>query len=324
MDATTSTSLAVQVSEHAFQFSRIINAPRSLVYQVWTNPAHFKLWWGPHTFTTECEMDARVGGRYSATMISPEGERNPLKGEFLELIPNEKIVMTMVTQGHTSEWHAIVNQARGLAADAPSANPLATITFEDFEGKTKITIKQEFVNNVDRDAFLKLGSVIGWGQSFVKMDSLLATLASEDEFYHFRTVNAPAALVWKAWSNVEHVAKWWGPNGFTNTFTKFDLRTGGLWLYTMHGPDGTDYPNWMGFEEVIPQQRIAYRHGEFQDDPNAFFGEISFSEVEGNRTQIILRLRLASREARDGMFQYGVFEGGDQTLSRLEAFVQTV
>jgi uncharacterized protein YndB with AHSA1/START domain len=312
----------VNLTENAFQFTRIVNAPRALVYQVWTEAAHFKLWWGPHTFINTCSMDARVGGHYTVTMISPEGEKNPLRGEFLELIPSEKIVMTMVTEGHTPEWHAIVNAARGLPADAPAANLVATITLEDWDGKTKITIEQRFENNIDRDAFLQLGSVIGWDQSLVKMGNLLATLATEREFIITRTLSAPPALVWQVWSDPVHLAKWWGPNGFTNTIASHDLRTGGEWLYTMHGPDGTDYPNWMRFKEVVPQERIAYDHGSFPDDPEAFQGEVTFEAVGESQTQVTLRIVLASAALRDGMFEFGVFEGGDQTLSRLQEYVK--
>ncbi len=66
------------LTENAFHFTRILDAPRALVYRMWTEAAHFKLWWGPHTFSNTCTMDARVGGRYAVTMISPQGEENPL------------------------------------------------------------------------------------------------------------------------------------------------------------------------------------------------------------------------------------------------------
>ncbi|MGN6569752.1 MAG: SRPBCC domain-containing protein, partial [Flavipsychrobacter sp.] len=66
-----------------------------------------------------------------------------------------------------------------------------------------------------------------------------------------RTLNAPVDLVWEAWTNPEHVANWWGPNGFTNTISKMDMQAGGEWNLVMHGPDGTDYDNKSIFREVI-------------------------------------------------------------------------
>jgi uncharacterized protein YndB with AHSA1/START domain len=75
-----------------------------------------------------------------------------------------------------------------------------------------------------------------------------------------RTLNAPIDLVWEVWTKPEHIAKWWGPNGFTNTITTMDMRPGGEWHLVMHGPDGTDYKNKSIFKEVIPKKKIVYEH----------------------------------------------------------------
>lgn len=318
-------AITLDVQEQAFTLTRMFDAPVAMVYKAWTDAEQFSRWWGPHTFTNpQCEIDLRVGGKFLVVMTSPEGEANPLRGEFLEIVPNEKIVLRMFTDDHTQAWHQIVNAARGVAPDAKPANLLTTIRFEAENGKTKLTVTQSFDNNVDRDAFLQLGSVIGWGQSFAKMESLLATLATEREFIHLRTLNAPLELVWKVWSDPKHLEKWWGPNGFRNTITHHELKAGGEWIYTMHGPDGTDYPNWMRFDVVEPLTRIAYTHGAMPDDPNAFKGEITFSDAGDNKTAVKLRVTLASGELRDGMFKYSVFEGGDQTLSRWDAYLSNL
>lgn len=75
-----------------------------------------------------------------------------------------------------------------------------------------------------------------------------------------RTLNAPVELVWEVWTKPEHIANWWGPNGFTNTITKMDMIPGGEWNLVMHGPDGTDYKNKSIFKEVIPFKKIVYEH----------------------------------------------------------------
>lgn len=75
-----------------------------------------------------------------------------------------------------------------------------------------------------------------------------------------RTLNAPVALVWEVWTRPEHIAKWWGPNGFTNTITKMDVQPGGDWHLIMHGPDGTDFQNKSIFKEVVHQQKIVFQH----------------------------------------------------------------
>jgi uncharacterized protein YndB with AHSA1/START domain len=65
-----------------------------------------------------------------------------------------------------------------------------------------------------------------------------------------KMLNAPVSLVWEAWTNPEHIANWWGPDGFTNTIHTMDMTPGGEWNLTMHGPDGTDYKNKSIFKEI--------------------------------------------------------------------------
>ena len=95
-----------------------------------------------------------------------------------------------------------------------------------------------------------------------------------------RTLNAPVELVWEAWTNPEHIANWWGPNGFTNTITKMDLTPGGEWLLVMHGPDGTDYKNKSIFKEIVPHKKIVFEH----IAPN-FIATIDF-EAQGEKTHL--------------------------------------
>src|SRR5271156_6753607 len=76
-----------------------------------------------------------------------------------------------------------------------------------------------------------------------------------------RIVDAPRELVWEAWTDPKHVAQWWGPRGFSTTIEEMDVRPGGVWRHTMHGPDGTNYPNKSVFTEVVKHERIAFSHG---------------------------------------------------------------
>src|SRR5262245_18776976 len=94
---------------------------------------------------------------------------------------------------------------------------------------------------------------------------------SDREMVTQRAINAPRALVWKAWTDPEQVQQWWGPNGFKTTIHEMDVRVGGVWRFIMHGPDGTDYSNRMTYSEVVQNERLVFRHGEdIDDDPNAF------------------------------------------------------
>ena len=84
-------------------------------------------------------------------------------------------------------------------------------------------------------------------------DGNSAEALSDREFANSRVFDAPPERVFRAWTDPNHLAQWWGPKGFTNTFEEFDLRPGGPWRFVMHGPDGTDYKNHSVFGEANEQ-----------------------------------------------------------------------
>ena len=79
-------------------------------------------------------------------------------------------------------------------------------------------------------------------------------------FNHSRDIPATPAQVFAAISTPERLARWWGPNGFTNTFSDFDFKSGGKWSLVMHGPDGANYPNDNVFGDIIPNQKVVVEH----------------------------------------------------------------
>lgn len=141
-------------------------------------------------------------------------------------------------------------------------------------------------------------------------------IGQDQEIVFTRVFNAPRQLVFDAWSNPEHLIQWWGPSGFTNTFHHIDVRPGGQWRFTMHGPDGVDYPNLVQFDEILPHERIAYTHSTGEEADPDFHVEVKFEE-QGEKTRLTLAMRFASTEARNSKVEFGVLEGGAQTLDRL-------
>src|SRR4051794_39313711 len=91
-----------------------------------------------------------------------------------------------------------------------------------------------------------------------------------------RGVKGPRELGVEAFTAVRHLSRWWGPEGFTTTTRSFEFRVGGEWDFVMHGPDGTDYQEWITWTEIAPPERIALLHGESRDDPNAFESVLTF------------------------------------------------
>ena len=136
-----------------------------------------------------------------------------------------------------------------------------------------------------------------------------------------RLVAAPRELVWKALTTPEHLQHFWGPDGFTNSYRQFDLKVGGQALFTMHGPDGTDYPNRFIFKTVEPPHLLCFDHDNGGEGPvdHKFIGELELTE-EGGKTKVELRMTEKDIASRDAIAKYAV-EGGLQNLDRLANFV---
>jgi uncharacterized protein YndB with AHSA1/START domain len=149
-----------------------------------------------------------------------------------------------------------------------------------------------------------------------------ATATADHEIVITRLISAPRELVFEAFKDRHHISQWWGPNGFTTTTYEMDVRPGGQWLFTMHGPDGTDYENRVRYTEVKPPERLAYDHdgGDGGDTMHSFKAVVTFVP-EAGKTRVTLRLVCASKEQHEFMTKFGAIEGGEQTLSRLESYV---
>ena len=171
-----SATAAVQVKtpDKDFVLTRTFDAPRALVFKEWTDPRQLARWWGPRGFTNPvCQMDLRPGGAFRVVMRGPDGAEYPLKGVFLEIDAPERLVMTMDLSEHPAEWLELYNQYRGKRKDAPAMKIVTTVTFEEQDGGTKLTVAQRFDSVTDRDANMKLGAAAGWSQSFERLDELL-------------------------------------------------------------------------------------------------------------------------------------------------------
>jgi len=133
-----------------------------------------------------------------------------------------------------------------------------------------------------------------------------------------RLFDAPVALVWEAWTRPEHIAQWWGPNGFTNTIHQMDLRPGGEWDLTMHGPDGMDYKNKSIFKEIIPNKKLVYEH---LTGPK-FIATILFEE-RGDQTFLTWRMVFESAEEYIRTVKTFRADGGlRQNVDKLAVYVR--
>ena len=232
------------VTEKEMIIIRVVDAPRELVWNAWVDPQQVAKWWGPKGFSTTIhEMDVKPGGIWRLTMHGPNGTDFPNESYFVEVIKHEKIVFE-----HTGS----------KAGKSSDANFRSTWTFEDLGGKTRITLTNAFVTSEALQHVIKTyGAVEGGKQTLGRLAEQVEK-ASSKEFVITRVFDAPWELVFKAWTEPERIAKWFGPKGVTVKSAKMDLRPGGSLHTCMATPDGHEMWGKMVYREILPPEKLVY------------------------------------------------------------------
>jgi len=137
--------------------------------------------------------------------------------------------------------------------------------------------------------------------------------ARDDEIVSERLLDAPPAVVFDAYRDPVRLARWWGPEGFTNTFQRFEFRPGGSWQFVMHGPDGTDYDNESQFVEITEPHQIVLEHLR----PMHRFLLTMTLEKEGSKTRLRWRMRFDTVAECERVKQF-VIPANEQNMDRLE------
>ncbi len=288
--------------------TKIVDAPCDLVFKAWTEAEHLQRWWGPEGFTApSVTSDAREGGAFRIVMRGPDGSDYPLTGTYREFDPPHRVVMDATASG---------------ADEKPALEAVTTLTFVDHDGKTEITVHERAVALIPGAGMMLAGMEAGMLQSLRRLDDFLSG-AVDRQIVIARLIEAPRELVFDAWTSTDHLEHWWGPNGFTLTTHEIDLRPGGSWRFTMHGPDGVDYPNELVYGQVVRPELITFEHGSPGTDDPSFDGMVSFDDFIG-KTFLSMRSVFTTKEHLDRVVeQHDAIEGGNQTLDRLVAYVAT-
>ena len=147
------------------------------------------------------------------------------------------------------------------------------------------------------------------------MNARINDTTADREILMTRVFDAPRELVYAAFIDRQHISNWWGPNGYRTTTHEMDVRPGGVWRFTMHDPDGTDYANLITYTEIVPGERIAYDHGGDLDHAD-FHTTITFTDEQG-QTRVTMHALFPTAEHRTAAAKFGAIEGGQQTLARL-------
>lgn len=156
----TAASHTKPLAEREVTITRVLNAPRALVFAAWTESTHLAQWWGPKGFTNPvCEIDARVGGALRIHMRAPDGAVYPMKGEIRELVAPERLVFTTIAVD-ASGHHLLEG--------------LTTVTFAEERGKTKLTVHARAVAVAELAIAYLQGMEMGWTGSIDKLEAFVA------------------------------------------------------------------------------------------------------------------------------------------------------
>ncbi len=252
----TATNEQNPVKEREFVSTRTVNAPAAVVYQAWTEREHVDKWWGPYGFaTTTSEMNVQPGGIWRYVMHGPDGTDYLNKITYREVEPNGRLVYHHEGEGALAHIHFDV-----------------TVTFEAEGNRTKLTMRMTCDTVADFKLIMNDFAKAGNKQHLDNLEAHLAAMSgNKQDFTITRTFNAPRQLVYDVFTRPEHMAKWWGPKGFTMLVNNMDLRPGGSYHYCMASPEG--YRMWGKFVYVNI------------DAPRSIVFINSFSDEEGNLTR---------------------------------------
>ena len=233
---------------------RLFHAPRELVFKMWTSRKHISNWWGPRGLTTTThEMDVRPGATWRFIMHGPDGRDYPNEIVYREIVEPERISYSHI-----------------------SSPPFeTTVTFTVKGDGTEVTARMEFESAQLRNRVAKdHGAVEGLQQTLERLDEEVSKVVNAGsavpEFVVTREFDAPRELVFKAWTERERLAAWWGPKGFKIRVAKLDLRPGGIFHYSMTTPAGDEWWGRFVYREISPPERLVYVN--------------SFSNAEGGVT----------------------------------------
>ncbi|MGH2403541.1 MAG: SRPBCC domain-containing protein [bacterium] len=304
--------------------TRVFGAPRELVWKAWTEPERIARWWGPKDFTAPAiKTDFRVGGRYHYCMHGPAG--SPFDkdlwstGVYEEIVPLQRIV---ATDSFADEQGNVVPASYyGMPGDLPMEFRI-TVTFEDDDGKTKLTLRHE---GLPAGAMAD-GASAGWNESLDKLAASLKTTFTikRDELKVImeRIFDAPREAVFKALTDPAAIPQWWGPRKYTTTVDRMDVRAGGEWRFIHRDEEGNEYA-FHGVFKAIEPPRLISQTFVFEGIPgeHEVLDTLTLKDLGDGRTKVTAVSTFANVEDLDGMVGSGMESGAVESWDRLEDYL---
>ncbi|HEX5437327.1 MAG TPA: SRPBCC domain-containing protein [Gemmatimonadaceae bacterium] len=325
--------------DHGLVITRTFEVPRALMFKAWTEPEHLVHWWGQPRGATMpfCTVDLRSGGLFRFCVKTADGGTLWGRGIYREIAEPERLVFDMAI---TDESGHVIEPPTGMPGEQR-----ITVSFTEHDGGTTLTIVHAGVEQASTDN--QTNYQLGWDESLDRLAERVASVAStitpsraehspfasgvragnvatdstsaaaDPEIVTTRVFDARRDLVFRAWTEPEHVVRWWGPDGFTTTIHQMDVRPGGEWRFIMHGPDGVDYRNEIVFVEVAPPERLVYDHG----PTPKFRTTVTFSDDSG-KTRLTMRMVfMTAADYERAITVFHADQGSEQTLARLGVYL---
>jgi uncharacterized protein YndB with AHSA1/START domain len=304
--------------------TRVLNAPRELVWRAWSDPGHIGQWWGPNDFrTTTSEFDLRAGGVWRFVMHGPDGRDYPNRVTFREVqAPG------LLSYHHDDDGDGAIRFE-------------TTVLFEERGDQTAVTMRALFPTAETLALVVReYGAAEGAQQNMVRLASYVAALKDagagpvssdfkveapgELQIVITRTFDAPAELLFRAMTAPEHVAQWWGPRGYAMVHCEMDFRPGGRWRFIQRDLEGNEHAFRGEFLAIEPPTRVVQT---FEYEPWA--GHVStetmtLTPMPDGRTSIEVVSVFSSVEDRDGMLSSGMEGGARETYDRLEEYARSL
>lgn len=288
--------------------TRLLNAPRELVWEVFTNPEHIKNWWGPNGFTNTIDkMEVKPGGMWEFVMHGPDGADFRNVHVFKELKKPERIVLE-----HTTNPKFVI-----------------TATFAGQGDKTLLTWHMLFESEEQLKQVIETFKAdIGAQQNVDKLEAYLAAHYNGPglpaPLVITRIINAPREIVFKAWTDPKQVEQWWSPQQFTNVVHQWNAIPGGEILVDMKGPDGVAHPMGGRFKEVDAPNKLVFTATAFAGADGTpqlqNLNTVTFEDLNG-KTKLTLYVDVQKAGPGTEIPLGGMEEGWSQSLDRFGALL---
>ncbi len=289
--------------------SRTLAASPEQVFRAWSSAEHVARWFAPRPFTVpEARVELRVGGAFDLLFRSPEGQEHRIRGSFTEVQPNRRLAIDITVED---------------GAGKPQFRAVTEVDLEEAPGGTRVDVTQTYTVLDPKDAWMVEGAPQGWTAALEQLAEVVLDLSGPQAppLKLTRTFQAPPETVFKAWTQAEHIKRWFSPATSTIPEAEVDARAGGVFAYMMRFEDGSEHWTRGALVEVTPPSRLVMDLQAFGADGKLMFKcvtEVDFSEIPGGtRLDIVQSYREVDPAIAGLIAEHGA-DGWGSTLDNLD------